>query len=116
MLGTPGEPSFRAETMKQTTASLAKRVVSLLPSGTEILCLIPGGAELLVGRSHEDNYPASITHLPMLTDQLISKSWTDAAAVDREVSAAMAEGRSLYSLVAKLLAVIPCHSTTSPRS
>ena len=78
------------------------RVASVLPSATEILCSI-GGNYLLVGRSHEDNYPASITHLPMLTDQLISREWTSAAAVNAEVSCALSSGKSLYFLNAELL-------------
>ncbi len=41
------------------------RVVSLLPSATEILCTLRGGSRLLVGRSHEDNFPQSIGHLPV---------------------------------------------------
>lgn len=41
------------------------RVCSVLPSATEALCFI-GGGHLLVGRSHEDNYPQSITGLPVL--------------------------------------------------
>ena len=78
------------------------RVASVLPSATEILCSI-GGDYLLVGRSHEDNFPASITHLPMLTDQLISREWTSAAAVNAEVSCALQSGKSLYFLNAELL-------------
>ena len=39
----------------------ALRVVSVLPSATEILCFI-GGGHLLVGRSHEDNY-LSLIHI-----------------------------------------------------
>lgn len=78
------------------------RVCSVLPSATEILCAI-GGGHLLVGRSHEDNYPTSITHLPMLTDQLISKEWTNAAAINAEVSCALSSGKSLYFLNAALL-------------
>ena len=42
------------------------RVVSLLPSATETLCLV-GGAGLLVGRSHECDHPAGLAHLPVLT-------------------------------------------------
>ena len=38
------------------------RVCSVLPSATEILCFV-GGEHLLVGRSHEDNYPASVQRL-----------------------------------------------------
>ena len=44
------------------------RVCSVLPSATEILCFV-GGEHLLVGRSHEDNYPASVQRLPILTGQ-----------------------------------------------
>ena len=84
------------------TAAKRIRVASVLPSATEILCSI-GGAHLLVGRSHEDNYPTTITHLPMLTDQLISKTWTNAAAVNAEVSCALNSGKSLYFLNGELL-------------
>jgi len=45
------------------------RVVSLLPSATELLCAIPGGAAMLVGRSHECDFPANITDRPVLTGQ-----------------------------------------------
>jgi iron complex transport system substrate-binding protein len=86
-----------------TIAAKKIRVASVLPSATEILCSI-GGDHLLVGRSHEDNFPLSITHLPALTGQLISREWTSASAVNAEVSCALASGKSLYFLNAKLLA------------
>lgn len=48
------------------------RVVSLLPSATEVVQLITahcedGTAPQLVGRSHECDYPAGLEHLPSLT-------------------------------------------------
>lgn len=46
------------------------RVASLLPSATEILCSI-GGTSLLVGRSHEDNYPLEITGIVSIFQILI---------------------------------------------
>ena len=84
------------------TASKPLRVASVLPSATELLCYI-GGERLLVGRSHEDNYPSSITHLPVLTDQLISREWSSAKEVDSQVSAALSAGHSLYFLNTELL-------------
>ncbi|KAI8821660.1 uncharacterized protein EV422DRAFT_614898 [Fimicolochytrium jonesii] len=76
------------------------RVVSVLPSATEMLCLI-GGEKLLVGRSHEDNYPISITDRPILTGQ--KTTFTTSADVDRQVSEALAQGQSLYTLDTTLL-------------
>lgn len=43
------------------------RVVSLVPSATEIVCAI-GAGERLVGRSHECDWPPEVTHLPALTE------------------------------------------------
>ncbi len=40
------------------------RIVSLLPSSTEVVCALGREAEL-VGRSHECDYPASIRHVPV---------------------------------------------------
>ncbi|HYE63744.1 MAG TPA: ABC transporter substrate-binding protein [Phycisphaerales bacterium] len=76
------------------------RVVSLLPSATEALCAIGGGG-LLVGRSHECDFPASVAHLPVLTGQRTHA--TDPAEIDRQVSASLSAGEALYTLDAILL-------------
>ncbi|MCZ6558987.1 MAG: cobalamin-binding protein, partial [SAR324 cluster bacterium] len=39
------------------------RVVTLLPSATEIVCAL-GQGEHLVGRSHECDFPAEVQRLP----------------------------------------------------
>ena len=58
------------------------RVVSLLPSATEVLCAI-GAEDLLVGRSHECDHPASVADRPMLTAARITSGTS--AEIDREV-------------------------------
>ena len=42
------------------------RVVSLLPAATEIVAAL-GDQSLLVGISHECDYPPSVLHLPRVT-------------------------------------------------
>lgn len=46
------------------------RVVSLLPSASETLSFV-GGSSLLVGRSHECDFPSGLSDLPTLTTQIV---------------------------------------------
>jgi len=83
-----------------------KRVVSLLPSATEILCRI-GGKENFVGRSHECDWPTDLSAIPVLTGQRTvynPAGGIDSAAVDARVRASLDEAGSLYTLDADLLA------------
>ena len=81
------------------------RVVSLLPSATELLCAV-GGEGLLVGRSHECDHPPSVTRLPALTAG--RSTATVSAAIDAQVRDALADEAggpaSLYTLDGELLA------------
>jgi iron complex transport system substrate-binding protein len=90
---------------------LRMRVVSLLPSATEVLCQI-GGQGLLVGRSHECDYPAGeqgVTRLPVRAPVSTggaggSGEAIDPAAIDRQVRDQLSSGASLYTLDEALLA------------
>lgn len=77
------------------------RVISLLPSATESLCAI-GAGRLLVGRSHECDYPPEISHLPVLTSQSIATN-LDPASIDAKVREQLSSGQSLYAVHDQLL-------------
>jgi len=77
------------------------RVVSLLPSATELLFAAGGGA-LLVGRSHECDVPADRAGVPVLTKARTHGG--SAAEIDAEVSASVSGGASLYELDERLIA------------
>lgn len=72
------------------------RIVSLLPSATEIIAQL-GIEDQLVGVTHECDFPASVARLPKVTNTLIP---TDAssAEIDRLVRARLAGANALYSL------------------
>lgn len=81
------------------------RVVSLLPSATELLCAI-GAADLLVGRSHECDFPDAILDRPVLTGQRTHA--TSSSEIDAQVRESLASGQSLYTLdVEQLRALKP---------
>ncbi|HTW83577.1 MAG TPA: ABC transporter substrate-binding protein [Candidatus Sulfotelmatobacter sp.] len=82
------------------------RVVSLLPSATEILFGI-GAGELVVGVTHECDFPEPARALPALTSSLLPQD-LDAAGIDRHVRAKVHAGSSLYGLDdARLAALEP---------
>jgi iron complex transport system substrate-binding protein len=77
------------------------RIVSLLPSATEIVCQL-GLKEELVGVTHECDYPPSVRRLPRVTRTLIP-----AAATSREIDGLVRERlrseRALYTLDTALM-------------
>ncbi len=83
------------------------RIVSLLPSATEIACLV-GAHDDLVGRSHECDFPPTLADVPVLTGQRTAA--TTSADIDRQVRDALQDrdgdetaDRSLYTLDVDLL-------------
>ncbi len=76
------------------------RVVSLLPSATEIVHLV-GAGHALVGVSHECDHPKGVETLPKLTASKIDNSMTGAE-IDAAVTRLSDEG-SIYALDADLL-------------
>ena len=72
------------------------RIVSLLPSSTEILFAI-GAGDRVAGVTHECDFPAEALTRPALTSSLLPHE-LDAAGIDRHVRARVHQGSSLYGL------------------
>lgn len=68
------------------------RIVSLLPSATEIVCALGAGDDL-VGRSHECDFPAEIQHLPALTSPRFLPA-PSSGEIDRQVRELALEARA----------------------
>lgn len=77
------------------------RIVSLIASATEIVCAL-GFEEQLVGRSHECDYPPSVTRLPVCTTPKFDVEGTSYE-IDQRVKAILQEGLSVYRVYADVL-------------
>jgi iron complex transport system substrate-binding protein len=78
------------------------RIVSFLPAGTEIAYAI-GAGELLVGRSHECDYPPEAKALPVVSKPALSLDGLSQGEVDRAVADRLRSGESLYEVDEVLL-------------
>lgn len=79
---------------------MSMRIVSLIPSGTEIIALL-GAQDMLVGRSHECDFPASIESVCSLTAQnthFDPQSGMGASEINRAVNESVDASKSLYQI------------------
>lgn len=79
----------------------APRVVSLLASGTELVCAL-GLGEQLVGRSHECDYPSWVTRLPVVSQPTFDISGSSRE-IDELVRKRLRAGEPLYRIDETLL-------------
>jgi iron complex transport system substrate-binding protein len=79
------------------------KIVSLLPSATEIVCAL-GLEENLIGITHECDYPASAAGKPALTASRISHETMTSKEIDHAVRSQLDGHGSIYDLDEALLA------------
>ena len=80
---------------------MVERIISLLPSSTEIICAL-GLREHLVGVSHECDYPSDVAGLPILTEPKLDPRGTSSD-IDTRVREIVQEGLSVYRLKTEVL-------------
>lgn len=98
---TVGIKAFKAQLSEYVAkarggSGLPSRIISLLPSSTEIVCGL-GLEDALVGISHECDYPASIIERPRLTTHNLNIH-ADSGTIDREVRTLVRDGLSIYKI------------------
>jgi iron complex transport system substrate-binding protein len=80
------------------------RIVSLIPSATEIVCAL-GFHDQLVGRSHECDYPAGVAALPALTAPKFDVHGSSRE-IDQRVQTILRDALSVYRVDHDLLTAL----------
>ena len=80
----------------------AMKIISFLPSATEIACLL-GLTDELVGITHECNYPPQVQGKPVVVRNAAPTETMTDREIDETVSRIMREGGSLYRVEEDLL-------------
>jgi iron complex transport system substrate-binding protein len=80
----------------------ALRIISFLPSATEMACAL-GLADQLVGVTHECDYPQEIKGKPIVVRSVLPVENMSEQEIDRAVSERLRNGQSLYRVDEQLL-------------
>ncbi len=73
-----------------------KKIISLLPAATEIICAL-GLEQQLIGRSHECDYPESIKDLPVCSSAKFLPG-SSSEEIDRQVKEILSDSLSIYTI------------------
>ena len=82
--------------------STTQRIVSFLPSATEIACAL-GLSDQLVGITHECDYPPEVLGKPVVVRSVLPIEEMTQPEIDAAVAARLRDGSSLYQVDEKLL-------------
>lgn len=77
--------------------SCSMRIVSLLPSATDIVCSL-GLGDRLVGRTHECDWPPEIGDVPVMTRDVLDTASMSSREIDAAVGGSVHSGSSIYAL------------------
>ena len=77
------------------------RIISLISSATEIVSSL-GCSEMLVGISHECDYPESIRHLPVCSEPKFNVDGSSID-VDKNIKSLLQDALSIYRINEKLI-------------
>lgn len=80
-----------------------RRIVSFLPSATEMVCAL-GLGDSLVGITHECDYPDAIKGKPIVVRNVLPVEQMSQREIDVAVAQRLREGKSLYQIDERLLA------------
>lgn len=98
--------------MPKVTPTPDLRLVSLLPSATEMACAL-GLTDQLVGITHCCDFPPEIQGKPLVVHSNIPVDELSLSEIDRAVSVSVAQGQSLYQVDEQLLRELaPTHILT----
>ena len=93
------------------SALASVKIVSLLPSATEIVACL-GLSEVLVGRSHECDYPPLVKDLPVCTEARLNSA-RQSVQIDQDVQTLVQQALSIYQIKIDVLEKLqPTHIVT----
>jgi iron complex transport system substrate-binding protein len=78
-----------------------RKIISLLPAATEIICAL-GLENQLVGRSHECDYPSIVKNLPICSSAKFLPG-SSSSEIDRQVKEILSDSLSIYTIDKELL-------------
>ena len=76
---------------------MGRRIVSFLPSATEMACALGLGDQLL-GVTHECDYPAEVRDKPVVVRSVLPTERMSQREIDTAVSERLRNGLSLYEV------------------
>src|SRR5437660_10474683 len=83
----------------------AQRIVSFLPSATEMLCAL-GLEDRLVGITHECDYPSSVKGKPVVVRSAVPVGTMTQREIDQAVTERLQNGLSVYQVDEELLQAV----------